>query len=49
MPVIKSETDVSYFDEEFTSEDARLTPPESGTIHPQLYDRLLIVTRLSKP
>ncbi|KXJ25713.1 RAC-gamma serine/threonine-protein kinase [Exaiptasia diaphana] len=27
-PVIKSETDVSNFDEDFTSEPVRLTPPE---------------------
>lgn len=32
VPVIKSETDVSYFDEEFTSESAELTPPDSGPL-----------------
>lgn len=29
-PVIKNDTDVSYFDTDFTSEEPELTPPEEG-------------------
>ena len=30
IPEIKSETDVSYFDTDFTSEAPQLTPPDDG-------------------
>lgn len=29
-PIIKDDTDVSYFDTDFTSEEPELTPPEDG-------------------
>ena len=35
-PVIKNDTDVSYFDTDFTSEEPELTPPEEGMCRPDL-------------